>query len=206
MGRNICDFCGKEAENLKIHTENNVNYTICDNCFSKVSKHKCIECGRPVDDDMSVYKGRCIAACAQRYMAKQAKQRKEEMLGVNADNPALYDSENGEIKLRFTKEDYEKWMTFNPDGRGFNENDFRESMFLRRIWILMKLNAAGYTDNESINENMTDIEDLLEDNIDKIIGQKCKFRIFNGKGDKKALYLGEVLAHKGKVYIYEDNE
>lgn len=206
MGRSLCDFCNKESVNLKLHTEHGVNYTICNECYTKVSKHQCIECGRSVDDEMSVYKGRCIASCAQRYMAKEEAEKREIELGINTDNEALYDSEDGEIKLRFTKADYEKWLTFNPDNRGFNENDFRQSMLLRRIWIMMKLTAAGYTDTKSINENMTDIEELLEKNIDKIIGQKCKFRIFNGKGDKKALYLGEVLAHKGKVYIYEDLE
>ena len=61
MGRNICDFCEREVDNLKIHVENNVNYTICEDCLSKIAKHKCIECGRPVDDEMSVFRGRCIA-------------------------------------------------------------------------------------------------------------------------------------------------
>ena len=206
MGNKTCDFCGKEAsEELRLYNEGGVNYAICNECLDKIAKHECINCGAKCYDEYSVYKGRCFS-CAQLYMKDEAKIKLEDELGVNYDNPALYDSENGEVKLRFSQRDYEKWLTFNPDGRGFSEDDFRKSMFMRRIWIMLKLHAAGYTKDDIINENMRDIEDLLEDNLDKIIGQKCKFRIFEGTGDnKRALYLGEVIAHRGKVYLYEDN-
>lgn len=203
MKNKECKFCGKEHSNLITHVEGGVKYDVCPNCFDAIIGHRCIQCGKPLDEG-AAYFGRCISPCAQIYAFNEARDSYEKALGVKFDEPALYPSDNGEPVLRFTQQDYEKWLTFDPDNRGFNTDNFKESHFLRRLWIMLKLTAAGYTDEKTINDNMSDIEELLDSNITKIIGKKCRFSIFT-PNDNRRLQGNTVLAHKGRVYLYLDN-
>ena len=195
-----CQFCDTSTDKLTPHMEQGNTYYLCDDCLDKVTSCKCVKCGKPVDPT-TTYSGRCIA-CAQIFMYEYQKDELENTLGLKFDEPALYpmDSDNNRW-LRFSQEDYEKWLTFDPDNRGYNSQDFKSSFFMRRLWVMLKLTAAGYTDNKVINDNMDDIIDMLDSNIGKIIGQKCKIHIAID-GNNKVLQTSKVLAHKGKVYLY----
>lgn len=204
MNNKLCDFCKKHVNELVEYNSNGQDYNICKECLRKVQSCRCIRCGEPIADESLSIRGKCIN-CAQVEATNRERAKFEEEMDISYEVKQAYEEAKGDNILTFTNDDYEKWLTFDPDKRGFNIKEFKESILLRRIWIMTKLQAAGYTDVDTINENMTDIEDLIDENIHNIIGKHCKFSIFNG-GNKSELYENIVIAHKNKVYLFSSDD
>lgn len=198
-----CDFCGKESNKLKEQIYNGETFNICSECKKYVDSSKCRKCGTLIPDESMSLKGLCIN-CAQVETTRIEREKFEASMGISEDDRQAYkEAKGGDIT--FTNKDYEEWLTFDPDRRGFNIKDFKESAMLRRIWIMTKLQAAGYTDVKTINENMSDIEELIQENIHNVIGKHCRFSIIN-IDNKSELYDNVVIAHKNKVYLFSSEE
>lgn len=183
-----CVWCGKLTNDLVKYKGDNV----CKKCHTSVTNSKCRKCGELFPEEVML-RGLCIN-CLQVEEIERAKRREDALVGIDVDS---FDS--GETS--FTEEEFEKWMTYDPDKRGYTPKDFKESMLLRRLWIMTKLNAAGIVDEAVINQNMTDIEELIEYNFSKLINNKCRFFIMNKVSDRKKTAGMKCIAHKGKVYI-----
>lgn len=183
-----CAWCGKLTNDLITYKGDKV----CKKCHSSVTSSKCRKCGELFPEE-NMFRGLCIS-CLQVEEVERAKRREEALVGIDVNT---FDS--GETS--FTEADFERWMTYDPDHRGFTPKDFKESMFLRRLWIMTKLNAAGIVDEAVINRSMADIEELIESNFSKLINNKCRFFIFNSMSDRRKAAGMKCIAHKNKVYI-----
>lgn len=188
-----CEWCENIADELKDYQGSK----ICNNCYNAVTKYKCRKCGASIapsdDESFKGFKGLCLS-CLQLEEIKRAKQREDVKLGVELDSAMYADTE-------FTEKDYDEWMIYDPDSKGYKPSDFKNDAFLRRLWIMTKLSAVGIMDEKTINDNLADIEELISANFTKLLHNKCRFYIINKMADRKATEGMQCIAHKGKVWI-----
>lgn len=183
-----CEWCGKIAELEQYKDAIGDVHKVCKSCKTKVDNHKCRKCGTLVDPNMMI-DGLCTN-CIQVKMRDKSRKREEARLGV--------DSEPFTSEMRLTDEDYEKWLTFEPS---YSPKDMKESKELRRLWILVKLNAAGIYDNQLISKNFTNIEMLLDRNFSKLVNNKCKITIDRNSETRKVIRNSEIIDYEDSVYI-----
>lgn len=184
-----CEWCECITNELKDYQGSK----ICKTCNEKVTNSLCRKCGDAYPESLML-RGLCLS-CLQIEETKRAVRREEAKIGISN-----YD-EIVSAETEFTDEDFEKWMTYNPDGKGYSPKDFKESALLRRIWIMTKLNAVGIVDEVIINDNIADIEELIESNFSKLLHNKCRFYIINNMSDRKKTAGMTCIAHKNKVFI-----
>lgn len=183
---NRCEWCGKAAEKLNsITDEYGDKYNICSSCEVSNRNHECIKCGNLITFGI---KGMCTT-CYQVKM-NDLERRKEEALNGVPETSAL----------SFTDEEYEQWLTM---GNAYSPADIQKSRELRRIWIIVKLGAAGITDAELISENFKDIEVLLNRCFTKLIHNKCRLLLSVDDTSRKAIKAGNIIDSEKSVYIIE---
>jgi hypothetical protein len=120
--------------------------------------------------------------------------RKEEAInGLSADAARSVMSD-----VEMTEKDFEDWMMMS---KAFSPKDLKESVELRRIWIMVKLMTAGIKDQDVINDNIVDIETLLDRCFSKIINNKCKLIIAYDKDTRSLVKKSEVIDYLNQVYI-----
>lgn len=185
-----CEWCESITEELVEYQGSK----ICKACSDSVNHSKCRKCGSTYPDVLML-RGLCLT-CLQVEETERARKREEVKIGVD-------DYETVCAETEFTEEDYEKWMVYDPNSKGFKPKDFKESAFLRRLWIMTKLNAVGIVDEKIINENIADIEDLITSNFSKLLYNKCRFYIINNMADRKKTAGMTCIAHKNKVFIMQ---
>jgi hypothetical protein len=186
-----CEWCGRTVKSLNMITDNFTNTTcnICDSCNKSYEEHECIKCGAT---SSILIKGMCTN-CYQTVMhSKQV--RKEE--AINGLSPDAARSVMSDVEM--TDKDFDDWMTM---GKAFSTKDLKESVELRRIWIMVKLMTAGIKDQDVINENVADIETLLDRCFSKIINNKCKLIIAYDKETRSLVKRSEVIDYLNQVYI-----
>lgn len=190
----LCEYCGKGEGTIQHGTSK-----ICKKCNDRISEGRCIRCGKILGVDVG-YNGMC-SNCTQLYIAEKSKEEFYAEAQAEADrvNELRPKDENGDPIITFTTQDYEKWLTWDPDHKGFNVKDFEENTVLRRIWIIVKFYAAGYFDTETINENMEDVEKLINKHIKDLIGHKCGIKIISKVSETRGYNFKD---HSGKVYLY----
>lgn len=185
----VCAWCGSFVDEL-------FNYSgadICKSCKESVEHSVCRKCGETYPEELMM-KGLCLN-CMQIESAKQNKRRDEAMLGLGGG----MDVSGASGELEMTDEDYEKWMLLGD--KTITPAMLKRDMTARRIWIMVKLNAAGIYDDEIINKNMADIEELLDENFSKIIKNKCRFVVLTSMRDRSKLGNDTCIAHKNNVFI-----
>lgn len=187
-----CEWCGKNTEELKMHTDAIGDvYNICNNCEQVANTFRCRKCNSLVDSTLMI-KGLCTT-CIQVDMHNKSKRREEIRMGVDRDMVEPLAS-----ALELSDEDYEKWLTMDNT---YTPDDLKRSKELRYIWIMVKLNSVGEYDNEVIKENFNDIEELLNRNFSKLIGNKCKVIIGNNSDNRKIIRGSEVIDYVNQSYI-----
>lgn len=187
-----CEWCGRTVELVQYKDAIGEVHNICKSCKTKVDSCKCRKCGTIVDPNMMI-DGLCTN-CIQVKMRDKSRKREEAMMGVDSD-PFLEARE-----LQMTNEDYERWLTFDST---YSPKDMKESRELRRLWILVKLNAVGIYDNELISNNFVNIELLLNRNFSKLVNNKCKIVIDNSSEVRKVIRNSDVIDYEYKVYILQ---
>lgn len=192
-----CEWCGKITDNLNKHKDAlDMEHSICDSCLDTVNNCECRKCGATVDPQFMI-NGLCIN-CAQVETNLRSKKKEEVRLGVSAENISAIMSD-----VQFTDQDYEKWVTlgntFSPNDLGIKE--------LRRLWIIVKLNATGIYDNNVISKNFAAIETLLDRNLSKLINNKCKIVIGDTAESRKVVRQlqseYDIIDNEDAVYIFK---
>lgn len=187
-----CEWCGRSTSELKMHTDAIGDvYNICDKCDLVANTFRCRKCNNIVDSSLMI-KGLCTT-CVQVDMHNKSKKREEIRMGVDMDM-----SEPLSSGLELSDEDYERWMTMD---RTYTPEDLKKSKELRYIWIMVKLNSVGEYDNEVIKNNFNDIEELLDRNFSKLIGNKCRVIIGNNSENRKIIRSSEVIDYLNQSYI-----
>lgn len=197
MGK--CDWCGHESDNLIKHMDAIGDaYNICEECNKKVVLGcACRKCGNVGDPSMMV-NGLCVS-CVQVEMVNKSKKQEDARRGLGLDViHEIYERQGGEVEL--TDEDYEQWMTFRVRPSA-PKLDIMKSMELKRLWILIKLNATGVYDTDVIADNFKNIEALLDRNFTKLIGNRCRIIIADTPEMRKVVRESEVIDYNDKVYI-----
>ncbi|MBO5388637.1 MAG: hypothetical protein J6A59_10935 [Lachnospiraceae bacterium] len=187
-----CEWCGKISNDLVIYTDAiGDNKSICAECKKSVDACECRKCGTITDPNMMI-DGLCTN-CVQVNLQMKSKRKEEVRLGV--DRGML---ENITSEMTFTDEDYERWLTM---GKTFSSENMKDSRELRRIWIMVKFNAAGIYDGKVISDNFSDIETLLDRNFSKLINNTCKILIGNTGEARKVVRQSTVIDYENQVYI-----
>ena len=192
MARSKCDWCKKSSNNLNEHIDSlrNINY-ICEDCMKKIKEHKCRKC-EALTDSMFEIQGLCMN-CYQAELYKINKRKEAVRLGVDSEIAQCLTSD-----LEFTDADYEHWVTM---GKTYSIDDAKNSVELRRMWILIKLNSTGLYDQDIILKNFKDIEILLDRNLSKLVNKKCKIIIGNSAETRAMIRQSDVLDMENAVVI-----
>lgn len=190
---NSCDWCERQVSELNTYTDAiGDTHNICSKCYEHVKNCTCRKCNNVTDPNMLI-DGLCTT-CVQVKMAEKSRRQEEIRMGVDRE---LLSTLNRDIT--FTKQDYERWLTF---GQGnFTPEQLKNSRELKRLWILVKLNAAGIYDNEVISSHMKGIERLLDTNLSKLINNACRILIGNTAETRKIVRESEVIDYEDDIYI-----
>lgn len=191
-----CVWCGKESSSLIPYVDVlGDTYNICESCNETVVEGcECRKCGDTVDPLMMI-NGMCTN-CIQAEITNKSRKQEEVRRRVGVD--IISEMDNGEDSVELTDEDYEHWITFSNK---YSKTDIMRSQELKRMWVLIKLNATGVYDNKVIGENFKDIEELLDRNFTKMIGKRCRIVIADTASARKMVRDNEVVDHSNKVYI-----
>lgn len=190
---NKCEWCGKVKDTLEMYTDAiGETHSICTECKEKVDSCQCRKCGNPTDPNMMI-NGLCTT-CVQVYLMEKSKKQEEVRMGVDR---SMVESITSEVVL--TDKDYEHWLTM---GKTFSPENMSNKE-LRRIWIMVKFNAAGVYDGRVISDNLADIETLLDRNFSKLIGNKCRLLIGNDSESRRIVRQSTVIDYENEVYILQ---
>lgn len=197
MGR--CEWCNGEFNSLIEYIDAiGENHSICEKCnHDYVEGCECRKCGDTVDP-MIMINGLC-SKCVQADIMKRSKKREEAMMSMGIDTLTKIGRKAAGIE--FTNDDYEQWLVF---GSTYKEGDIMRSVELKRIWIMVKLNATGVYEPSLIADNYKDIEALLDRNFTKLVGNKCKIILANTPESRKLVREGEVIDYENITYILKD--
>lgn len=187
-----CEWCGKQTDDIVDYTDAiGDKHKVCKSCHKTVDDCECRKCGETVDSSMMI-NGLCMN-CIQAEIMLKSKKREEVRMGVDSD---ILDTMSSEISI--TKTDYEKWLTM---GKTFSPNDMQKSKELRRLWIMVKFNAIGIYDPETISKHIGSIEIILDRNLSKLVGNKCRIIIANDAKTRSIVRQQDVLDYEKEVYI-----
>ena len=188
-----CSWCGKVTTQPQMIDGADGSYKVCTACAEKFKNNQCRKCGSVVSADLLI-QGMCMT-CFQLQLNEKAKRQEEIASGVDRDAIDIIKSE-----VVFTDEDYEQWLTM---GRAFSPDDMQNSRELRRLWILVKLNASGVYDGNVISDNIADIETLLDRNLQKLINRKCRIVVASNSKLRREVLQETIIDYEGQVYILE---
>ena len=190
-----CSWCGKLTKSLNTVEDNFVKAHLCMDCNSAYNNAVCIKCGRVTDNQTLLQlKGICLS-CLQLKLNEKSKKQEEIAMGVDRD---ALDQIRSEVV--FTDEDYEQWLTM---GKAFSPDDMQNSRELRRLWIIVKLNASGVYDGNVISDNIAAIETLLDRNLQKLINRRCRVVIANTSDLRREVLQETVIDYEEQVYILD---
>ena len=189
-----CEWCGRRStEKNKIYEDFwGERSNICILCTESIENNKCRKCGSTISDSSQVRDGLCIN-CTYEEMKTRNIKRQQVIDGVDLEiTRSLF------ADVEFTEEDYERWVT---GGRqDFSSKDLDNSE-IRKLWSLLKLNAAGIYDDEEIGRYMEDVEELLIANMQKLIGRKCTVVVAKDSQGRRKVRAGNIIDSKNDVFI-----
>lgn len=196
-----CDWCGRNVKALEVVTDSMGDVAnICPSCKKSNDAHECIRCGNVSD---MLFKGKCMN-CIQVDNYKKQVRQDEVAMGIYEEDPDVIDEEMSKnsnycAELDFTDEEYENWATM---GKTVSPKDIKKDVQLRRIWMIVKLNAAGLP-LSAINNYTEDLENLLDTCFMKLINRKCKVVIANTPENRKLIKKSKVIDYRNEVFIVE---
>lgn len=201
-----CDWCGKNVKTLEIITDSMGEVAnVCDSCKANSDAHECIRCGNVSD---MLFKGKCMN-CVQVDNYKKQVRQDEVALGISTAEDLEEDATEVDSKMAkksnycaefdLSDEEYDNWMTM---GNTVSPKDIKGNPQLRRIWLIVKLNAAGLP-LSAINSYIEDLETLLDACFMKLINRKCKIIIANSSENRKLIKASTVIDYKNDVFIVE---
>ena len=126
----------------------------------------------------------------------ELKEQEEIMLGLGT-------NEFTDTGVELSERDVENWLTLRTSKNSFGPADLLKYKQLKKLWIIVKLNAIGIYDDEIINSNMQDIEELVDYNIRNLMNKSSRIIICNTKEDRQTIKESNIICNKGKVYIIE---
>lgn len=198
-----CEWCGRNVKPLEtIRDMLGETSNICLNCKRSNDAHECIRCGNVSD---MLFKGKCMS-CVQVENYKKQMRQNEVALGISSmedfSDTSRIESEMAHksgycAELDISDEEYDNWLTM---GKTVSPKDIKGDPQLRRIWLIVKLNAAGLP-LSAINNYIEDLENLLEVCFMKLINHKCKVVIANSTENKKIIKSSNIIDYKNDVYI-----
>lgn len=189
-----CEWCNKHVDELIDYKDViGENHHICKACKEDADNCICRKCGQVTDPSVMI-DGLCMN-CIQARMLEKSRKREEIQLGTDKE---LLKQVSSDVVL--TDQDYENWLTLRNFGEKGRRKDTKE---LRRIWIMIKFNAANIYDNETISKNFNDIETILDRNFSKLIGNKCKLILGTTPEARKTIRGSEVIDYENEVYIVQ---
>lgn len=187
-----CEWCGKNSEKLNKYIDAiGDEHNICDSCKQGVDNCECRKCGETTDPSMMI-DGLCTN-CIQVKMHEKSKKEEAVRMGVDKDMIDYMSSE-----ITFTDKDYESWVTL---GNEFSPENIKNSMELRKLWIIVKLNSVGIYDIDTITKCFGAIETILDRNLSKLINNKCRIIIGNTPETRKVIRSSDVIDYEDEVYI-----
>lgn len=188
-----CSWCGRVTAKLQVVEGVDGSTKVCAACAEKFNNNLCRKCGAPTST-VEMINGLCLS-CFQLQLNEKAKRQEEIAVGVDKEALDIIKSE-----VVFTDEDYEQWLTM---GKAFSPDDMQNSRELRRLWILVKLNASGVYDGNVISDNLADIETLLDRNLQKLINRRCRIVVADTAKLRREVVQEPVIDYEGQVYILE---
>lgn len=201
-----CNWCGRNVKELDIVTDSLGEVSnICPSCKKSHDAHECIRCGNVSD---LLFKGKCMN-CVQVDNYKKQIRQDEVALGISSMEDFEEDSAKVDDKMAqrsnycaefdFSDEEYDNWMTM---GKTVSPKDIKGDPQLRRIWLIVKLNAAGLP-LSAINNYTEDLEKLLDACFMKLINRKCRIIIANSSENRKLIKSSKVIDYRNDVFIVE---
>lgn len=187
-----CDWCNQISDKLIKYKGNN----ICEHCNSLVTSSHCRKCGRDFPEEFMI-NGMCLDCVQVEAMHEECEREDDEEDFIGEDD-VLND------QLTLSEKQLEQVYLERSGDTGYSPKDFLESKYLRKLWILTKLTLSGITNEQVLHDNIKDVEALVDENKQKIIGKYCKFIIINSLEDRKRLAGMTCIAHKNKVFLIED--
>lgn len=191
---NKCDWCNKGTDELFDFNNFGVISHICKECNDSVQKSECRICHIKISM-VTAINGMCNN-CFIDNQVDELKEQEEIMLGLGT-------NEFTDTGVELSERDVENWLTLRTSKNSFGPADLLKYKQLKKLWIIVKLNAVGIYDDEIINSNMQDIEELVDYNIRNLMNKKCRIIICNTKEDRQTIKESNIICNKGKVYIIE---
>lgn len=200
-----CDWCNKNVKTLETITDSMGEVSnVCTSCKKSNESNECIRCGNVSD---LLFKGKCMS-CVQVDNYKRQVKQNEVALGISSMDD-FNDSAKADVEMAkqsgycaefdFSTEEYDNWVTM---GKTVSPKDIKGDPQLRRIWLIVKLNAAGLP-LSAINDYIEDLEKLLDACFMKLINQKCKIIIANSSENRKLIKSSVVIDYRNEVFIVE---
>lgn len=200
-----CNWCGRNVKALDVVTDSLGEVSnICPSCKKSHDAHECIRCGNVSD---LLFKGKCMN-CVQVDNYKKQMKQDEVALGVSSMDDIEEDNQidtemakksNYCADLDLSDEEYDNWMTM---GNTVSPKDIKGDPQLRRVWLIVKLNAAGLP-LSAINDYIEDLEKLLDTCFMKLINRKCRIIIANSSENRKLIKSSVVIDYRNDVFIVE---
>ena len=191
---NKCDWCNKGTDELFDFSNFGVVSHICKECNDSIQKSECRKCHTKISM-VTAINGMCNN-CFIDNQVDELKEQEEIMLGLGT-------NEFTDTGVELSERDVENWLTLRTSRSSFGPADLLKYKQLKKLWIIVKLNAVGIYDDEVINSNMQDIEELVDYNIRNLMNKKCRIIICNTKEDRQTIKESNIICNKGKVYIIE---
>ena len=189
-----CEWCGKNTNKTNVHIDGlGDTHNICDECKNDASVFRCRKC--KMERDSAIMINGVCTYCMQVQVYNKCKKQEEIRMGVDKDMLEPLISE-----LELSDEDYERWLTM---GNAYTPNDLKKSKELRYIWILVKLNSVGGYSNDVVRKHFNDIEELLDRNFSKLIGNKCRLIIGDNSANRRIIRDSAVIDYINQSYIVE---
>lgn len=197
-----CEWCGRTVETLEVVTDSMGDIAnVCPSCKKSNDEHECIKCGNISD---LLFKGKCMNCVQVDNYKKQVRQDEVAMGVYDMDDSSAIDEEMTKASqycadLDLSDEEYEHWTTM---GSVVSPKDIKKDAQLRRVWLIVKLNAAGLP-LSAINDYIEDLENLLDTCFMKLINRKCRVVIANTPENRKIVKSANVIDYKNEVFIIE---
>ena len=183
-----CAYCGKDVKELVKHVDaTQTEYSICKECEQKVNEYKCIKCGEMVDPALEI-EGLC-GKCLQVKMKRRTRSREAVLMDLGPEH----------IGDTMSEAEFEKWMTFNPEGF-FTPSKMGTDMQCRMLWIGLKLMVAG-VDPEEQSKYVPDVENILDTYFSELVGKPCKLIVAKDSGTRAEVRQHEIIGSSGACYL-----